>query len=133
MHLKLLTPQKTFYNGEATSVVIPGRDGYVGFLDNHVPFVTLLKSGIVELVTEKGLLLFGVAGGSFEFSPAGLFLLAEVAWAPEDINAVGAADDLKKAEANLAAAGEADDLGSLAAAVERANVRVELLKRITPG
>jgi F-type H+-transporting ATPase subunit epsilon len=131
MLFKLLTPQKTFYNGEATSVVVPGRDGYFGFLDGHVPFVTLLKPGIVELITAKGLLLFGIAGGSFEFSSAGLFLLSEAAWTPEEIDPTLAATELKKAEADLAAAGETADLGSLTAAVECATVRVELAKRIT--
>ena len=51
MHFTLLTPQKTVFEGDIADAVVPGCEGYIGFLEGHVPFVTPLKTGVVEINT----------------------------------------------------------------------------------
>lgn len=133
MQFKLLTPHRSFFDGPVTSAVIPGLEGYIGFLDGHVPFVTPLGTGIVELTSAETIHLFGVSGGYFEFAANGCVLLAENAWVPEEIEPAQVSEELKLAEKALAQAGVDADQQLLKLAVDRATVRLELFRRVHPA
>lgn len=63
MHVFVVTPEKSLYEGEAASVVAPAYDGLVGFLPRHAPFLSLLGTGDLVLRTAAGERRFHVAGG----------------------------------------------------------------------
>lgn len=48
MKLFIISPEKVLFDGEAESVILPGKEGSLGVLDNHAPYITLLKEGTVE-------------------------------------------------------------------------------------
>lgn len=48
-HLRLCTPDKTFFDAQADSVVCPGLGGYFGVLSRHLPLVAGLDAGIVRV------------------------------------------------------------------------------------
>lgn len=50
LSVRVVSPEKTVFQGEATSVVVPGWDGLVGVLPGHAPLITLLGAG--ELVVD---------------------------------------------------------------------------------
>jgi F-type H+-transporting ATPase subunit epsilon len=63
MRVTLIAPERSLYDGAATSVVAPAFDGMVGVLPGHAPFLTLLGSGTLT-VSEGGTTeRFTVAGG----------------------------------------------------------------------
>jgi F-type H+-transporting ATPase subunit epsilon len=63
MRVTLIAPERSLYDGEATSVVAPAFDGMVGVLPGHAPFLTLLGSGTLT-VSEGGTTeRFTVTGG----------------------------------------------------------------------
>jgi len=39
LRLEVVTPERTVFVGEAESVIVPGIDGYIGFMSNHAPLV----------------------------------------------------------------------------------------------
>ena len=45
--LEILTPRRTVFAGQVSSLVAPGTLGYLGVLANHAPLVTTLESGKV--------------------------------------------------------------------------------------
>ncbi|RVU00072.1 ATP synthase F1 subunit epsilon [Mucilaginibacter limnophilus] len=45
MTLEILTPDKTVYEGEATSVTLPGTLGAFEILNNHAPIISTLNDG----------------------------------------------------------------------------------------
>ena len=49
MHLEIVSPERTLYSGDATSVVVPGADGEFQILDNHAPIVSILEEGTVKI------------------------------------------------------------------------------------
>ncbi|HEY0975932.1 MAG TPA: ATP synthase F1 subunit epsilon [Flavobacteriales bacterium] len=78
MRLEIITPDKELFKGEAQSVVVPGVDGSMGFLDNHAPLITVLKAGEVKVKLENGSQeLFPVNGGVVEVSNNHVIVLAE--------------------------------------------------------
>ena len=49
MHLEIVSPEATLFNGEVTSVSVPGVNGEFEMLNNHAPIVSLLKAGVVKI------------------------------------------------------------------------------------
>jgi F-type H+-transporting ATPase subunit epsilon len=49
MHCRVLTPEGPAFEHEATSVVLPARDGQVGVLPDHCPTILLLGTGQMSL------------------------------------------------------------------------------------
>ncbi|MBK9765289.1 MAG: ATP synthase F1 subunit epsilon [Flavobacteriales bacterium] len=77
MLVEIITPDRSLFKGEATSVTVPGVDGSLGFLNNHAPLITVLKAGDVKLKTANGNEVFTVKGGVVEVSNNTVIVLAE--------------------------------------------------------
>lgn len=54
LKLKIVSPEKIEYTGEAQSVAVPGALGNFEILTNHAPLISSLISGNVEYVTADG-------------------------------------------------------------------------------
>jgi len=52
MTLEILTPDKKVYEGEATSVTLPGTLGFFEILNHHAPIISTLQDG--KLVVRGG-------------------------------------------------------------------------------
>ncbi len=50
--LEILTPNGEIFNGEAVSVVLPGKEGEFGVLAGHASLTTLLEAGVVDVEKE---------------------------------------------------------------------------------
>lgn len=77
MRVEIITPDKSLFKGEATSVVVPGISGSMGFLKDHAPLITVLKAGEVKVTTAEGEKLFTVNGGVVEVLNDTVLVLAE--------------------------------------------------------
>jgi F-type H+-transporting ATPase subunit epsilon len=47
MKLYIYTLDKTLYEGEAETIVLPAENGELTILPNHAPIVTSLKKGVI--------------------------------------------------------------------------------------
>ncbi|HEX6966948.1 MAG TPA: F0F1 ATP synthase subunit epsilon [Gemmatimonadaceae bacterium] len=63
LRVAVISPERTLYDGEATSVVAPAFDGEVGILIGHAPMLTLLGRGTLRVDREGTEQRFTVAGG----------------------------------------------------------------------
>ena len=54
LRLEVVTPERTVLTGEAESVMVPGMDGYIGFMSHHAPLVAGLTVGIVAVWARSG-------------------------------------------------------------------------------
>jgi len=64
---EILTPEKTFYAGTVTSLVVPGMEGYFGVLAHHAPLIARSSGGklkIREASSEER--LFRIGAGILE-------------------------------------------------------------------
>ena len=49
MFLEIVSPEKTLFTGEVSSVHVPGTEGSFQILNNHAPIVSTLKKGSIKL------------------------------------------------------------------------------------
>ena len=56
----IVTPEAKFYSDEVHFVVVPGSEGEMGFLYDHVPLVSTLADGVVRVQKDEGLSLIHI-------------------------------------------------------------------------
>jgi len=102
--VKVVTPDGEAWSGRATSVVIPGLDGYFGVWKDHMPLIAGMDVGTLWIKTpqEHVLTLLAVDGGFVEVSRDGVTILAESAAIGEDIDVIAATKDEEDARARIA-------------------------------
>jgi len=49
LHVSVISPEATLFEGDATSVVAPAFDGEVGILTGHAAMVTVLGKGTLRV------------------------------------------------------------------------------------
>ena len=54
MKLEILTPEKSLYSGQATSVKFPGTAGVFEVLDHHAPLISTLDAGQIRVRVAGG-------------------------------------------------------------------------------
>ena len=66
LKLKIVSPEKVEFNGEADIVKVPGLMGMFEILSNHAPIISALQEGVVEFVTKEGRKELAITGGFVE-------------------------------------------------------------------
>ena len=79
IHVLVVTPERTLYDGGATAVVAPAYDGLVGILPRHAPFLSLLGTGPLVLRSPEGDQRFSISGGFVQVVDNVVRLVAEKA------------------------------------------------------
>jgi F-type H+-transporting ATPase subunit epsilon len=126
--LKVITPQREMFNGEADMVIMRTKSGDVGIMHGHQPMVTVLDYGIMRIQNgdngeEKAATVFG---GFAQIDSNGITVLTDTAEWEDEIDLNRAEQARKRAEERLQA--HASDLNLLRAelALKRANIRIGL-------
>ncbi|SEK20450.1 ATP synthase F1 subunit epsilon [Parapedobacter koreensis] len=77
MKLTIITPDKPIFEGEVTSVTVPGTAGSFEVLENHAPIVSTLEDGKVIIRTGKSEEIINIIGGVVEVIRNKVTVLAE--------------------------------------------------------
>ena len=86
MHLQILTPEKTSFDGEAESISAPGEAGGFEILKDHAPILSSLVPGVVRLLSSGQVHNFHVSFGFLEFSHNKGVILADAVEKPGEID-----------------------------------------------
>lgn len=79
MQLEIITPDKKVFEGEVSSVMVPGSKGRFQMLENHAAIISTLINGTVKIKTSAGEERFEVKGGVVEMLNNKVIILAESA------------------------------------------------------
>ncbi len=78
MLVEIFTPDKQLFEGEASSVMLPGADGSFGVLNKHAAIISALKKGQVKITSKtEGEKTFDIRGGVVEMFNNKMIILAE--------------------------------------------------------
>ena len=83
-NLKIITPEKTFFNGTTTQMIAKTTTGNVGILHGHVPYVANLVSSPMKIEVGGTLKEAAVSGGFIKVSPEDVIVVTNaIEWAEE--------------------------------------------------
>lgn len=77
MTLEIITPDKKFFDGEISSVTVPGSMGSFEVLNNHAPIISTLDRGKITVRTNAKTETFFIKSGVIEVLNNKIMLLAE--------------------------------------------------------
>ena len=66
LRLKIVSPEKVEYDGEAVSVLVPGTLGGFEILEGHAPIISSLQTGVVTYSTKEDRRSLNISGGFVE-------------------------------------------------------------------
>ena len=64
--LEIRTPERLVFEEQVSSVTAPGVEGNFQILADHIPFLTILTTGVISIQTEDGDRSLATSGGLFE-------------------------------------------------------------------
>ena len=90
---ELVSPEKLLVSEDAALVVVPGTDGNIGVLPRHIPLISTLRPGVIDVYKTRGNSAHRVfvAGGFVEVTGERCTVLADQA-TPVDSLDVAAVD-----------------------------------------
>ncbi len=76
--IEIISPDSSIIKTETSEVVIPSFEGEMGILKDHIPLITFLRPGLINIKTNTDQKFF-VEEGTVEFSNNNLLILTSTA------------------------------------------------------
>lgn len=97
---EIATPERVLMKEEILSVSVPTTSGEVTILPDHIPLISILKSGVLEIHLLNGdISLMSVSDGFLEVLKNKIVILADTAEKAEDLDEQRIKEAKEKAEA----------------------------------
>jgi len=123
--LKVLSPSRAVTSVKASSVILPGTEGYMTILPDHASMVAELDQGEVTITSaDSAPERYFVAGGYVEVEANHVTLLVDVIERAKEIDATRAQEARKRALERLSQFGSDTDLERANKALKRADERI---------
>ena len=102
LQCNVVSAKETIYSGEISMLIATGVEGEVGILPGHIPFITLLKPGTMQIKTSNGNdEMVYVSGGVLEVQPHLVTVLADTAVRANDLDEAKILEARRHAEQTL--------------------------------
>jgi F-type H+-transporting ATPase subunit epsilon len=134
IRLEILTIERKLYDDHVNMVVAPGIEGMFGVLPNHVPLLTALNFGELQIKKDGDPdLFFAIGGGLIEVLPNHVTVLADSAERADEIDISQAEESRRRAQELLAKRGETKEFEKAQVALKRSAVRLKIAKKYGKG
>lgn len=126
--LKIITPDRVFYENPVKMVEFNTVEGEIGVLPGHIPMTVIIKPGVLTITEESGPKEAALHAGFAEILQNQVTILAEIIEWPEEIDEARAQEAKERAEERLRAKEPETDTARAEIALRRALTRIEVLK-----
>lgn len=124
--VQIITPERIFYDGEASMIEFNTTEGEIGVLKDHISLTTVIAPGIVTITEAEGTKQAAVHAGFAEILGDRVTLLAEIAEWPEEIDVERAKAAEERARQRLEQKSEEIDVLRAEIALKKALIRKDL-------
>lgn len=101
----LVSPERLLLSEKADMVTVPGTDGYFGVLAGHMPLISTLRAGMIDVKGgDQGDARYFIRGGFAEVTTTKLTVLAEEAVPMSELDIAALDQRIKDTEEDLIAA-----------------------------
>ena len=130
LHVELITPDRTVFDGEADSISLPTPMGEITVLPHHIPLISLVTAGSIMVRKGREEQLFAVSRGVIEVDGTSLRVLVDTADRAEELEEA-AIEKAKAAAEKLLSERRHDSEGfaEATAMLERELARLQVTRR----
>ena len=127
--LKVITPDRVFYEGSATMIELNTTEGEIGVYPKHIPMTVIIAPGVMNIYEEDGTVKKAALHAGFaEILPEKITILAEIVEWPEEIDEKRAEAARRRAEERIRVKAADIDIVRAEAALHRALTRIDALR-----
>ena len=131
MRVSVVTPDQSYFDGEADTVTLQAVDGEIGILPRHAPLIARLGHGVARISTGGKVSRIAVYGGFVKVQDDVVNVLAGGAATSEGTTAADAEQALEQAVKQLEQVRAAGDKAALPEAEEQLRRAQTLQKLLT--
>ena len=124
--IKIITPERAFYEGEAVMAEFNTSEGEIGIYANHIPMTVILKPGVLTLTEENSVKKAALHTGFAEILQDSITILAEDAEWPDEIDVERARRAKERAEERIQSHAGDVDVARAQLALRRSLVRMKV-------
>ena len=124
LHLEIVTPEQRVYQADVDQVVVPGVEGELGILPQHIPLMTQIRPGELRIYQNGKESRFAVGEGFLEVRPDRVSILTDMAISEADIDEKATEEAVARAEKEM----RDQSLGHEELAVVQASLQRSLAK-----
>lgn len=126
--LKIITPERVFYEGTAQMVEFNTTEGELGIYKDHVPLTVIISPGILTITEDDTVKEAALHAGFAEILQDKVTIMAEIIEWPDEIDVNRAEEAKKRAEERLTGISAETDVMRAEIALKKAMARIELVK-----
>ena len=126
--LRIITPDRVFYEGNAKMVEFNTTEGEIGVLPGHIPMTVVIKPGILTITEEDETKTAALHAGFVEILQDSVTVLAEIVEWPTEIDSDRAEAARQRAEERIKNHTPETDRARAETALLRAMARISILK-----
>lgn len=126
--LKIITPERVFFEKDAYMVEFNTTEGEIGVYANHIPLTCIIKPGILTIRMDGEEKEAALHSGFVQILPDQVTILAEVIEWPEEIDLSRAEAAMERAKERIAHRSSETDIARAETALLRAMARISILK-----
>ena len=126
--LKIVTPDRVFYQGEVSMVEFNTTEGEIAVLKGHVPTTVIISPGILTITEAEETKEAALHAGFAEILQNEVVILAEIIEWPEEIDEERAKRARERAEERLRTKTPETDILRAETALQRAMARIHVIK-----
>ena len=131
LQCNVVSAKETIYSGEISMLIATGVEGEVGILPGHIPFITLLKPGTMQIKTSNGNdEMVYVSGGVLEVQPHLVTVLADTAVRANDLDEAKILEARRHAEQTLQNQKADIDTSAALAALAESLAQLQTLQKL---
>lgn len=125
MKLKIITHERTVFDGDADEIVIQTKTGQMGILKDRLPVTSVLDIGVTKIKQGENYRYFATMGGICQFKDNVATILTDVCEDGKDIDVTRANAAKNRAESRLADSAAKINTQRAQAALARALARLK--------
>lgn len=126
--LRVITPDRIFYENQVQMVEFDTTEGEIGVLPGHIPMTVIVRPGILTITEPDGDKEAALHAGFAEILPDRVTILAEIIEWPDEIDEERATAALERAKGRLREKASSTDLARAELALQRAVARIEVIR-----
>lgn len=128
MKLKIVAPERIFYEGDASFLEFTTTEGDMGIYPNHIPLTAIIAPGVLRIHDNEEIKEAALMSGFIQILPDAITILAESVEWPEEIDANRAKEAEIRARRRIED-GSGVDVNRAELALKRALLRLRMTNR----